>query len=302
MRERPALGDGAGAERPAGRRARGRARLAALCAVAVLAGCASSVGRPVRLDPGSILPGIDPAVPVSVDQARSLKVMLPRLREDLADALVRERIDCHRRFFLNACLADVNRRERRVEDRLDRAEVAANQALREQEAFELNRREAEALAARAADAERDALQREQNRRTQEARVAAAANEQALREAQAPELERQQAANRAERERREAAHRAARDEAARRSAQDAANAERRRAEVEARQREAAEREARERERREQRRADSARRAEEATRRAERNEARDAARRPDAAKPPPAAASEPPVGGGAPAAPR
>ena len=169
------------------------------------AGCAAPGGPDPRpgLDPGTVLNEWFVRVDrFDVEAARQARREVAAVRESLADALLRERIACYRRFLLNACLADVDRRERQLEARLDGIELAADQAIREAEALALNRREAGALAARTAEAQRDAARREENRRDYEARLQASERARRQREAEAPEIERRARENRAARERRE----------------------------------------------------------------------------------------------------
>jgi hypothetical protein len=187
---------------------RRRRRLACrlwLALLPVWAGCTAPGGSDprLRLDPGTVLN--EWAIRddrLDVEAARQARREVAAVREPLADALLRERIACYRRFLLNACLADVDRRERQLEARLDGIELAADQAIREAEALALNRREADALAARTADSLRDAVRREENRREYEARLQASERARRQREAEAPEIERRARENRAARERRE----------------------------------------------------------------------------------------------------
>jgi hypothetical protein len=234
-----------------------------------------------RLTPGAILPAVDPDAPMDPERARALQDVVRIAREDADDALVRERIACYRRFFVSRCLADVRERERLIRARLDRIEVAVNRTLREADALELNRRTAEALAAREASAAADAARRDENRRAFEARTAAAEAERARREAEAPEIERRAAANRAERERREAENAQRRADAERRAAGDAERAAARQRELDERRRETEARDAREAAQRARRREEAARREEEAGRRDVRRE--DRAPRPGEAPP-------------------
>lgn len=209
----------------------GRAAVAIVLGVA--AGCAATTA-PARMEPDSLWPQafarLDRFGP---DEARTIRDQVPSVRESASDALLRERIACYRRFLMNACIADVDRRERLVDARLDRIEIAAQQAIREAAAVELNRREAEAIASRAARENRETSTRAGNRQAFEARQEAADAERQRREAEQPDLERRAAANRAERERREAQNAARREEAERRAVQDAANAAARRQAVDQR---------------------------------------------------------------------
>lgn len=195
---------GAGSTRRGGRRRRIACRLW-LALLPVWTGCAAPGGpdpQP-RLDPGTVLNEWFVRVDrLDVEAARQARRDVAAVREPLADALLRERIACYRRFLLNACLADVDRRERQLEARLDGIELAADQAIREAEALALNRRDADAQAARTAEAQRDAVRREENRREYEARLQASERARRQREAEAPEIERRARENRAARERRE----------------------------------------------------------------------------------------------------
>jgi hypothetical protein len=220
---------------------------------------------PPRIEPGTLLPDVDPGAPMTPERARALQQAVGETRQDAADAFVRERIDCYRRLLVNRCLGDVDARARAATARLDAIEVGANRTLREAGALELNRRAAASIDARAADAPAESARREENRRAFEARLAAAQAERARREADAPELERRASANRAERERREAQNAQRRAEAEQRATQDAANAEARTREVERQRVQAAEREATEAQRAAGRRAEAQRRLEQAERR-------------------------------------
>jgi colicin import membrane protein len=244
---------GEGLERPSGAAAEdGRA-------------AAARPGRPAPLTAHAVLPGVDADVPMTVERARTLREAVRIAREDAEDALLRERIACYRRFMINGCLADVRGRERQVEARLDRIEVAVSRTLREADAFELNRREASEIEVRERQADEDAARREENRRAFEEKVSSAQAAQAQREADAPALERRAAANRAERERRDAENAAGRAEAARRAAGDAERAAARARELEAREREARARDEREAAQRARRREEAAQRELDAQRR-------------------------------------
>jgi len=259
--------------------ARGVARLVLLAALAV-AGAAHGQGEgstvPVddatpargastKLRALEVLPEVDANAPMDVARARALQDAVKIAREDADDTLTRERIACYRTFFVNRCLADVRVRQRQVESRLDRIEVAVNRTLREADALELNRRAAQVLAERDERADADAARREENRRAYEARTASAETERMQREAEAPELERRAAANRAERERREAENAQRRVDAERRAVGDPERAAARERELEARRRETEAREARDATQRARRREEAARREQEAARR-------------------------------------
>jgi colicin import membrane protein len=220
---------------------------------------------PPRIEPLRVLAAVDPERQMSPDEARALQSAVREAREDTADALLRERIACYRRFFVTACLADLGRRERRIRARLDRLEVAANRTLREHSALELNARTAAELARREATEADDSARLEENRRAYESRQAAAELAQARREAQAPDLARQAEANRSERARREAGAAARRRDAETRSIQDAPNAAARAGALEARRLEREAGDAREAMRRESRKADRERREGEARKR-------------------------------------
>ncbi|MFN9775229.1 MAG: hypothetical protein ACK54X_21710 [Burkholderiales bacterium] len=227
-------------------------------------------GASTALRAQAILPGVDANAPMDVARARALQDAVKIAREDADDTLTRERIACYRTFFVNRCLAGVRVRERQIESRLDRIEVAVNRTLREADALDLNRRAAQALAERDERADTDAARREENRRAYEARTASAEAERAQREAEAPELERRTAANRAERERREAENAKRRVDAERRAGDDPERAAARERELEARRRETEAREARDATQRARRREEAARREEEAARRAAQRE--------------------------------
>jgi hypothetical protein len=218
---------------------------------------------PPRIEPDDVLPGIDPSVPMLPEAARAALRAVGDRRPELLDALLRERIECYRRFFVNACLADVDARERRVESRLDRIRVVADQSLRDHEARSLNARIAVEEAARLERAEAEAVQRVANRQAREAREAAAEAEARARDREADALAREADANRAERARREAALAARREDARLRASRDAEHAARRQREFDAQRERQRVRELNEAEmaaRRDRRRADAQRRAE------------------------------------------
>jgi hypothetical protein len=117
-------------------------------------------GASTALRAQAILPGVDANAPMDVARARALQDAVKIAREDADDTLTRERIACYRTFFVNRCLAGVRVRERQIESRLDRIEVAVNRTLREADALDLNRRAAQALAERDERADTDAARRE----------------------------------------------------------------------------------------------------------------------------------------------
>ena len=220
---------------------------------------------PAKLHPEDVLPDVDADAPMDATRARALREPVRIAREDADDALVRERIACYRRFFVNACLADVRTRERLVRARLDHIEVTVNRVLREADARALNERTAEALADRAARADEDARRRDENRRAFDARAASAEAGRAQRAAEAPELERRAAANRAERARRQAESDARRVEAERRAAGAPERAAARERALDAQRRDTEARDAREAAQRARRREEAARREADARRR-------------------------------------
>ncbi|MFN8840050.1 MAG: hypothetical protein ACK5XG_14940 [Burkholderiales bacterium] len=232
---------------------------------------ATAPGVSTKLRAPAVLPEVDANAPMDVARARTLQDAVKIAREDADDTLTRERIACYRTFFVNRCLADVRVRQRQVESRLDRIEVAVNRTLREADALELNRRAAQVLAEREERADADAARREENRRAYEARTASAEAERVQREAEAPELERRAAANRAERERRESENAQRRVDAERRAGGDPERAAARERELAARRRETEAREARDATQRARRREEAARREEEAARRVAQREA-------------------------------
>jgi hypothetical protein len=255
---------------------------------------------PTRLTAEQVLADVDPSGPLAPDTAREALRRLPQAREASRDALLRERIDCYRRFFVNRCLADVGSRERRVTNRIDAIEVRARQSLREQAAYERAEREARGLSEAARSEQAEADRRRENREAFAAREAAAAEDRARREREAPELERREAANRAAREKREAAVAQRGAQAASRAAQAPTNATAREREIADAERRRVQADTREAARRERRRQDAERRvdeAEERRRRAERREAQAAdPREPPRAEPP----ASPPGETGPPAA--
>jgi len=228
--------------------------------------------EPTPVDPDAVLRGVDPDAVMTPERAAELQVAVREARADVRDLAVRERIGCYRRFFMNACLADVGRRERRADVRLDRIEIAANRRLREANALELNERAAVELEQRAAATDADSVERDANRRAYEDRIAASAAESARRAAEAPELERRGQANRAQRQQREAQATARRAEAAERAKQDASRAAARERELAEQRRSIATKTTQEAEQRERRKEDAARREAEARARAERPPAR------------------------------
>jgi hypothetical protein len=288
------------------RLAAGARRGAGLVLAWALGGCAAIQGgsaqtaAPLRVDPAAVLRQFDLRDTMDADTARSAQSAVRVARDEIADTLVRERIACYRKFLVNACLADVGRRDRLAASRLDDVEIAANQALREATALALNRRIAADIAEQARRGPDDAASHEENRRTFEARAASAAAAQAARERDAPELERQAQANRAERTRREADNAKRREEAARRATEDGANAKARAEAIEANRKRAEVREAQAKERSEANRIDAERRV---TEQRERDARPPATKRPGSRAVPPAgpAPAQPLPGGMPPAGP-
>ncbi len=173
--------------------------------LASLAGCAGpAVTPPPRILPAQILEAYDLQRSMDVEQARQAQRDVRQLRSEVSDGLLRERIACYRQFLVNRCLREVMERQRIIDVRIDAVEVAANQVLREQTARETSLRLAEDAARRAQQAagapERESL----NREAYEARQTAAAQAQARREQEAPELERRAEKLKADAARRERA--------------------------------------------------------------------------------------------------
>ena len=170
-----------------------------------LAGCAGpAVVPPPRVLPAQVLEAYDLERGIDVEQARQAQRDVRQVRSEVSDGLLRERIDCYRRFFVNRCLREVIERQRIIDVRIDSVEVASNQALREQMARETSLRLAEDAARRAQQAFGAPARELANRETFEARQAAAAQAQARREQEAPELERRAEKRKADAARRERA--------------------------------------------------------------------------------------------------
>jgi len=175
--------------------------------------------EPMSVDPGSVLRAFDVSRPMDVETAQIARTAAGRAREETDDALLRERIACYRRFLVTRCLADARSRQLLVESRINAVEVAANQSLRDNAAFELNQRTARTLEERAAASATEAAKALDNLKSFESRIQAAEKARLERERDAPELERQAQAARADRERREKDNAIRRAEAAARGAED-----------------------------------------------------------------------------------
>ncbi len=175
--------------------------------------------EPVPVDPESVLTAFDVSRPMDVETAQAALKAAALARDEADDALLRERIACYRRFMVTRCLADVMSRQRLVDSRIDAVEVFANQTVRESAALALNQRAARALEERAAVSATEAAKALDNLKSFEARIEAAEKARLEREREAPELERQALAARAERERREKENAIRRAEAATRAAED-----------------------------------------------------------------------------------
>ena len=192
----------------------------------LLTAACSSIGantgagvEPVSVDPGSVLKAFDVSRPMDVETAQVARKAAGLARDETDDALLRERIACYRRFLVTRCLADVMSRQLLVDSRINAVEVAANQSLRESAALELNQRTARTLEERAAASATEAAKALDNLKSFEARIEAAEKARLERERDAPELERQAKAARADRERREKENAIRRAEAATRAAED-----------------------------------------------------------------------------------
>lgn len=183
----------------------GAVRAIWLLLVVGLAGCAGpAVVPPPRMLPAQILEAYDLDRGIDAEQARQAQRDVRQVRNDVSDGLLRERIACYRRFLVNHCLREVAERQRIIDVRIDAVEVAANQALREQMARETSERLAEDAARRAQQAVGAPARELANRETFEARQTAAAQAQARREQEAPELERRAEKLKADAARRERA--------------------------------------------------------------------------------------------------
>jgi hypothetical protein len=216
--------------------------------------------EPAPVDPVSVLAAFDLSRPMDVRTAQAAIKEAALTRNETDDALLRERIACYRRFLVTRCLGDVMSRQRLVDSRIDAVEVAANQAVRENAALELNQRTAATLEERAASSAAEAAKALDNLKAFEARTASAEKVRLEREREAPELERRAQAARAERERREKENAIRRQESAIRAAEDPVFAAEREKRLEENRLRLQAREARERAQRDQRLLEEARRRE------------------------------------------
>jgi hypothetical protein len=216
--------------------------------------------EPVSVDPGSVLKAFDVSRPMDVETAQVALKASALARDETDDALLRERIACYRRFLVTRCLADVLSRQLLVDSRINAVEVAASQSLRENAALELNQRTARTLESRAATSATEAAKALDNLKSFESRIQAAERVRLERERDAPELERQAQAARADRERREKDNAIRRAEAAARAAQDPVFVAERERRLEENRLRLQAREARERAQRDQRLLEEARRRE------------------------------------------
>jgi len=214
----------------------------------------------MSVDPGSVLKAFDVSRPMDVETAQVARTAAGRARDETDDALLRERIACYRRFLVTRCLADVTSRQLLVESRINAVEVAANQSLRENAALELNQRTARTLEERAAASATEAAKALDNLKSFESRIQAAEKARLERERDAPELERQAQAARADRERREKENAIRRADAATRAAEDPVFVAERERRLEENRLRLQAREARERAQRDQRLLEEARRRE------------------------------------------
>jgi hypothetical protein len=214
----------------------------------------------MSVDPGSVLRAFDVSRPMDVETAQTARTAAGRAREETDDALLRERIACYRRFLVTRCLADVTSRQLLVESRINAVEVAANQSLRDNAALELNQRTARTLDERAAARATEAANALDNLKSFESRIQAAEKARLERERDAPELERQAQAARADRERRQKENAIRRAEAATRAAEDPVFVAERERRLEENRLRLQAREARERAQRDQRLLEEARRRE------------------------------------------
>ena len=216
--------------------------------------------EPAPIDPVSVLTAFDLSRPMDARTAQAAIKAAALTRAETDDALLRERIACYSRFLVTRCLGDVMSRQRLVDSRIDAVEVAANQALRENAALELNQRIAATLEERAAASAAEAAKALDNLRAFEARTASAEKVRLEREREAPELERRAQAARADRERREKENALRRQESAIRAAEDPVFAAEREKRLEENRLRLQAREARERAQRDQRLLEEARRRE------------------------------------------
>jgi hypothetical protein len=159
---------------------------------------------PPRVLPAQILEAYALDRGIDAEQARQAQRDVRQVRNEVSEGLLRERIACYRRFLVNHCLREVAERQRIIDVRIDAVEVAANQALREQSARETNLRLAEDASRRAQQAVGAPARELANREAFETRQTAAAQAQARREQEAPELERRAEKLKADAARRERA--------------------------------------------------------------------------------------------------
>lgn len=132
-----------------------------------------------------------PASSATAEQARQTLRAVREVRVQHGNDLVLEQIDCHQRFLVSGCLEQVAARSRLLDDRLDAIEVSAHQRLRDLQAIERSRGEAQAAMDWQADAPARAMAEARNRERYDTRQQEALKAAAEREEQAPELRRRE---------------------------------------------------------------------------------------------------------------
>lgn len=124
----------------------------------------------------------------TLERARQVLENVAQARRLHMHDLLLERQACDRGFLVSACLERVADRERRLDERLDALEVAANQRLRDLNARARSEREALQIRENDANASVRRAQEERNRERFDRREQEARSAQSEREAQAPLLQ------------------------------------------------------------------------------------------------------------------
>jgi colicin import membrane protein len=127
-----------------------------------------------------VVPGIEVGAPIDRQSAQAALALVAERRAAFEAEWAQRRIDCYRRFLVNPCLGDLRQDRVAAERQFEEVELAARQALRDDAAYERNRREAQRLALEQERAAAELEQREANRRAWEARQQAARDSAAQR--------------------------------------------------------------------------------------------------------------------------
>jgi colicin import membrane protein len=132
--------------------------VAALAALLLLSGCTV----PPLLPDDTLLPNLNLQTITTTENAREAMATVATVRANLAFDTRQAEITCYKKFYVNACLSDVDVLRKRKESRLREIDLVAQQVVRNERTLEKNESIAKSEADRDKNAPAQAQRREES--------------------------------------------------------------------------------------------------------------------------------------------